>query len=84
MSEVKAFQQYRTEEKAFEAAHPFDLLTAMDRPIFRDMTAQEKAGQMIVEFGSPARAVFVLLRIADERGLNDFDRQVMWVLEENI
>lgn len=76
---TQAYYTYSIDKAAHDATHPFDLFTAFNAPTFREITAQERAGALESEHGI-VKALFMLLRTADERGLTDTERQVMWAL----
>lgn len=73
---LNAHNTYAAAYAAWEAAHPFDLMTAMDRPTPPEQSIAAQAGEMIAERGSLVAAMAVALTDAMSRELPDDKRSV--------
>lgn len=73
---LSAHNEYAGTYAAWETAHPFDLMTAMDRPNPPSQSIAAQAGEMIAERGSLVAAMAVALTDAMSRELPDDKRSV--------
>lgn len=73
---LNAHNAYAAEYAAWETAHPFDFVTAMDRPTPPAPSTAAEAGEMIAERGSLAGAMAVALTDAMSRDVPGVKRSV--------
>jgi hypothetical protein len=73
---LNAHNEYADAYAAWETAHPFDLVTAMDRPSPPVQGIAAQAGEMIAERGSLVAAMAVALTDAMSRDIPESKRAV--------
>ena len=73
---LNAYNDYAVAMDEYETDHPFDLLTAMDRPSPPEQSIAAQAGELIAERGTLVRAMAVALTDAMSRELPDDKRAV--------
>lgn len=74
---LNAYNDYVRNMNRYEAAFPFDLATAMDRPAAPVQSVEALAGELIAERGSLVRAMAVALtHTMDGSSISDQQRAV--------
>lgn len=76
---IEAYQTYTAQVAAFEAEHPFDLLTILDRPASPRQSPEARAGELLVTHGI-AGAMRQILLMAADRPLTEDEQQVAQLL----
>lgn len=78
---IKAYEEYKEEEIAFELAHPFDFMTYLNSPKFRDMNDVERAGELLADGRDPGAVILqlVLHNAALERHNSSLHQTVLFL-----